>query len=181
MRGHKQFEKYNANCITNEDIILRYIRCFIDGIILNVTRINEMYPKVRALYWQCRGYCSISNPIVSVHVYGCQKSKYDVSNIYIIYFYNRHRCFIDGIILNVTRINEMYPKVRALYWRCRGYCSISNPIVSVEDVGMLFLTYIIYFLQYAESNSSAEHVYEDFHPANIFTPADISEVRIYLR
>ena len=75
MRGHKQYEKYNRNCITS-DIILRYIRCFIDGIMLNATRFNQMFPKVKALYWQCKGYCSISNPIASVHVYGCGKSKY---------------------------------------------------------------------------------------------------------
>ena len=73
IQGHK--ERYNGNCITSEDIIVRYIRCFIDGVILNVTGISHIYPNIRAVYWQCRGYCTISNPSSTIHVYGCKQSK----------------------------------------------------------------------------------------------------------
>ena len=75
IQGHKEYERYNGNCITSEDIIVRYIRCFIDGVILNVTGISHIYPNLRAVYWQCRGYCTISNPSSTVHVYGCKQSK----------------------------------------------------------------------------------------------------------
>ena len=76
MQGHKDYEQYNRNCIKKEDVIVRYIRCLIDGVMLNVTEISHTYPNLRVVYWQCRGYCTISSPSTTVHVYGCKQSKY---------------------------------------------------------------------------------------------------------
>ena len=74
LQGLRQYEKYNEMCISNEDIVLRYYACLVDGVKLNTERLNKIYPNLKVIYWQCRGFCTVSTKISSLHVYGCQQS-----------------------------------------------------------------------------------------------------------
>ena len=74
LQGQSDFKKYSKICISNEDVILRYYACLIDGVILNTERLNKVYPNLKVIYWQCRSYCSISTKVSSLHVYGCEQS-----------------------------------------------------------------------------------------------------------
>ena len=74
IQGQRQYEKYREMCISKEDIVLRYYACLIDGVILNTERLSKIYPNLKVIYWQCRGYCSVSTKTSSLHVYGCEQS-----------------------------------------------------------------------------------------------------------
>ena len=74
LQGQSDFQKYSQICISNEDVILRYYDCLIDGVILNTERLSKVYPYLKVIYWQCRGYCSTSTKISYLHVYGCEQS-----------------------------------------------------------------------------------------------------------
>ena len=74
LQGQSDFKKYSKICISNEDVILRYYACLIDGVILNNERLNKVYPNLKVIYWQCQGYCKISTKVSSLHVYGCEQS-----------------------------------------------------------------------------------------------------------
>ena len=76
--GTKELFKYEKICITDQDILVRYIRCYIDGALLDVKRLKELFPNLQTLFWQCKGYCVISNLIIGFEVHGCSQGEYIV-------------------------------------------------------------------------------------------------------
>ena len=76
IQGQKNYLKYQKICIRDQNILVRYIRCYIDCAVLDVKRLKELFPNLKTIFWQCKGYNVISNPIIGFEVHGCSQGKY---------------------------------------------------------------------------------------------------------
>ena len=72
----KIFRQYEYQCGDISTIVLKYAKCKIESIGLNITRLKQNFPSLKTLYWYCTGYCYVSESIVNVNVIGCEKGKY---------------------------------------------------------------------------------------------------------
>ena len=76
--GLNIFRQYEDQCGDESTVVLKYMKCDIGSIGLNITRIKQHFPKLRTLYWGCKGYCFVIDSNVHVDVIGCEKGKYTI-------------------------------------------------------------------------------------------------------
>ena len=74
----KIFRQYEYQCGDSSIVVLKYVKCQIESIGLNITKIKQNFPNMRTLYWYCKGYCYVEESNIHVDVVGCVKGKYTI-------------------------------------------------------------------------------------------------------
>ena len=72
----KIFRQYEHRCGDKSTVVLKYVKCQVKGIGLNITKIKQIFPNMKTLFWGCKGYCYINVSNIHVDVIGCVKGKY---------------------------------------------------------------------------------------------------------
>ena len=76
--GLNIFRQDEDQCGDESTVVLKYMKCEIGSIGLNITRIKQHFPNLRTLYCDCKGYCFVNESNVHVDVIGCEKGKYTI-------------------------------------------------------------------------------------------------------
>ena len=74
-----EFNEYLIRCGQTDAIVLIYDQCHVGNVMIPVQKIIKNYPKIRTIYWMCKGNCNY--PSTYVGIFGCKPGTFSIYSL----------------------------------------------------------------------------------------------------